>query len=112
MLLVAISAGYGLCYKLKPCRKSVVGDWFPFRVARADTVLDLVQLRNRPTSRFTQYHHQAAFDSGYIKGSAGCNRYSVSYQLSGKKIAVSPIASTRMYCATSDGVKTQEKTHL
>jgi heat shock protein HslJ len=54
----------------------------------------------------------ATFDSGYITGSAGCNRYSATYQLSGNEIKVSSIASTLMYCAIPDGVMTQETTYL
>jgi heat shock protein HslJ len=53
----------------------------------------------------------ATFDSGNITGSAGCNRYSASYQLSGDEIKVSSIASTLMYCAPDD-VMTQETTYL
>jgi heat shock protein HslJ len=54
----------------------------------------------------------ATFDNGNITGSAGCNRYSAGYQLSGNGIAVSSITSTLMYCTAPDGVMTQESTYL
>jgi heat shock protein HslJ len=54
----------------------------------------------------------ATFDNGNITGSAGCNRYSAGYHLSGNGIAISSITSTLMYCAAPDGVMTQESTYL
>ena len=54
----------------------------------------------------------ATFDNGNITGSAGCNRYSAGYQLSGNGIAISSITSTLMYCTAPDGVMTQETTYL
>lgn len=54
----------------------------------------------------------ASFDGGNMTGSAGCNRYSASYHLSGNEITVSSIASTLMSCTTPDGVMTQETTYL
>jgi heat shock protein HslJ len=54
----------------------------------------------------------ATFDNGNITGSAGCNRYSAGYQLSGNGIAISSITSTLMYCTAPDGVMTQESTYL
>jgi len=54
----------------------------------------------------------ANFDNGNITGSAGCNRYSAGYQLSGNGIAISSITSTLMYCTAPDGVMTQETTYL
>ena len=54
----------------------------------------------------------ATFDNGNITGSAGCNRYSAGYQLSGNGITISSITSTLMYCTSPDGVMTQETTYL
>ena len=54
----------------------------------------------------------ATFDNGNITGSAGCNRYSAGYQLSGNRIAISSNTSTLMYCTAPEGVMTQESTYL
>jgi heat shock protein HslJ len=54
----------------------------------------------------------ATFDNGNITGSAGCNRYSAGYQLSGNGITISSITSTLMYCTAPNGVMTQETTYL
>jgi heat shock protein HslJ len=54
----------------------------------------------------------ATFDNGNITGSAGCNRYSAGYQLSGNGMAISSITSTLMYCTAPNGVMTQETTYL
>jgi heat shock protein HslJ len=46
-----------------------------------------------------------------VSGSAGCNRYTGAYEISGPSIEVGPLASTRMYCPTP-GVMEQEQRYL
>ena len=49
---------------------------------------------------------------GSLSGSAGCNNYTASYQAQDGKISIGPAASTRMACATPDGVMEQESLYL
>ncbi len=47
-----------------------------------------------------------------LSGSAGCNRYTGTYQVTGKTIKVGPLGSTRMACADPAGVMVQENAFL
>jgi heat shock protein HslJ len=38
-------------------------------------------------------------DQGQVSGSAGCNRYTGTYQRSGDLLSFGPVAATRMACA-------------
>ena len=48
---------------------------------------------------------------GSLTGSAGCNHYFASYNMTGTLLSVSSVGSTKMYC-TSPGVMQQESTFL
>jgi len=48
---------------------------------------------------------------GSVTGSAGCNQYFASYNVTGPSISIGPAGSTKMYC-TSPGVMQQESTYL
>jgi heat shock protein HslJ len=50
----------------------------------------------------------ATFEDGQVHGSAGCNTYSGSYQVSDGTIMVGPIAITEMFCMEPEGVMDQE----
>ena len=50
----------------------------------------------------------ATFEDGQVRGSAGCNSYSGSYQVSGDTIAVGKIAITEMACLQPEGIMEQE----
>lgn len=50
-------------------------------------------------------------DEGRITGSAGCNHYFASYEMSSTKIAIGQAGSTEMYCMGT-GVMEQESTYL
>ena len=50
----------------------------------------------------------ATFEDGQIHGSAGCNSYSGSYEVSDGTIKVGPIAITEMACLDPEGVMDQE----
>ena len=54
----------------------------------------------------------AIFEDGQVRGSAGCNSYGGSYQVSGDTIAVSEISFTEMACLEPEGVMDQETTFL
>jgi heat shock protein HslJ len=49
---------------------------------------------------------------GNLEGSAGCNRYSATYQIDGDKFQISPIASTMMACPEPPGLMAQETAYL
>jgi len=51
-------------------------------------------------------------DDGEIGGSTGCNRFSGSYQQTGRALALGELALTRMSCAVPTGVMEQEKAFL
>jgi heat shock protein HslJ len=50
-------------------------------------------------------------EDGRITGSAGCNRYFASYNVTGTSMSIGTAGSTKMYC-TSQGVMQQESTYL
>ena len=50
----------------------------------------------------------ATFEDGQVRGSAGCNSYSGSYQVSGDTITVGAVAITEMACLEPEGVMEQE----
>jgi heat shock protein HslJ len=54
----------------------------------------------------------AQFDAGRMAGSAGCNSYTSGYSVSGNAIEIGPAASTRMACASPEGVMEQETAYL
>ena len=54
----------------------------------------------------------AVFDeNGNVTGSAGCNSYFASYNVTRVPMSIGPVVSTRMYC-TSNGVMQQESAYL
>ena len=54
----------------------------------------------------------AVFDeNGSVTGSAGCNRYFASYNVTGTSLSIGATGSTMMYC-TGPGVMQQESTYL
>lgn len=57
-------------------------------------------------------HVIAMFADGKISGSAGCNNYSASYEISDSKIAIGPAMTTRRQCSEPEGVMTQEQAFL
>ena len=54
----------------------------------------------------------AEFAKGQVNGSAGCNNYFGSYEVSGKNLTFGPVASTEMYCMDPEGVMDQEYAYL
>jgi len=56
----------------------------------------------------------ATFDEqGTLAGSAGCNNYTTSYQVSGSQMTVNgPVASTMMMCPDPEGIMAQEANYL
>ncbi len=49
---------------------------------------------------------------GQVTGSAGCNNYFASYTVSETEMAIGPAGSTKMYCASPEGVTEQESRYL
>ena len=52
----------------------------------------------------------AQFEDGQVRGSAGCNSYGGSYQVSGNTITTGPLAITEMACMDPEGGMEQEQT--
>jgi heat shock protein HslJ len=50
-------------------------------------------------------------EDGRVAGSAGCNHYFASYNVSGTSVSIGSAGSTKMYC-TGPGVMQQESTYL
>jgi len=50
-------------------------------------------------------------EDGRISGSAGCNRYFASFNMTGTSLSIGPAGSTKMACGTT-GVMQQESTYL
>ena len=51
-------------------------------------------------------------EEGELTGSAGCNSYSTSYEVSDSAIEIFPAATTRMYCSIPEGIMEQESEYL
>lgn len=51
-------------------------------------------------------------EDGKVAGSAGCNNYFASYNLSGSSLTFGPAGSTKMTCAEPEGIMKQEETYL
>jgi len=51
-------------------------------------------------------------EDGKVTGSAGCNRYFASYNVSGMSLSIDQIGSTKMSCTTPEGIMDQEITYL
>jgi heat shock protein HslJ len=49
---------------------------------------------------------------GKVSGSAGCNRYTAPYKAEGRKLALGPVAATRMDCARPERAMEQEQRFL
>lgn len=49
---------------------------------------------------------------GKLGGSAGCNNYTATYEVSGKNLKIGKAASTRKWCSDPDGVMEQEMQFL
>jgi heat shock protein HslJ len=62
----------------------------------------------RKTSPISGTTITATFEDGQVSGSAGCNSYSGSYQVSGDTITVGAVAITEMACLEPEGVMEQE----
>ena len=55
----------------------------------------------------------AVFDNdGNLGGSAGCNGYGCSYEMSGEQMSCGPVITTLMYCEMPEGVMAQEQAFL
>ena len=54
----------------------------------------------------------AMFTDGKVSGSAGCNNYSASYEISDSQITIGPARMTRRQCAEPEGIMAQEQEFL
>lgn len=54
----------------------------------------------------------ATFEDGQVHGSAGCNSYGGSYQVSGDKLTVRDLFMTEMACVEPQGIMEQEQEYL
>ena len=51
-------------------------------------------------------------EDGKLGGSAGCNNYATSFEISGDRISIGPVAATMMMCPAPDGIMDQEGAYL
>ena len=51
-------------------------------------------------------------EDGELIGSAGCNRYSATYETDGKSVEIGTAVTTRMYCEDPEGIMEQESAYL
>jgi heat shock protein HslJ len=51
-------------------------------------------------------------EDGTLSGNSGCNTYNGSYTVTGNRIKIGPLASTRMACGEPAGVMEQEAQYL
>jgi heat shock protein HslJ len=51
-------------------------------------------------------------EDGKLGGSAGCNNYAASFEISGDRISIGPVAATMMMCPEPDGIMDQEGAYL
>jgi heat shock protein HslJ len=68
----------------------------------------LVALEGKPPLADTAL--SAEFSADQISGSAGCNHFFGTYEVSGSDLTISDVARTEMYCADPEGVMDQEET--
>ena len=54
----------------------------------------------------------AMFTDGKVSGSAGCNNYSASYEISDSLITIGPVMTSRRQCAEPEGIMAQEQEFL
>ncbi|MDK2916462.1 MAG: hypothetical protein PWR25_1019 [Euryarchaeota archaeon] len=54
----------------------------------------------------------ASFDTGNVRGNAGCNHYSARYTANGANLAIEPVTRTEMYCNEPPGIMEQEDRYL
>jgi len=54
----------------------------------------------------------ARFTNGQIGGSAGCNQFTATYEITGDLIAIGRAMTTRKHCAEPDGIMEQEQEYL
>ncbi len=60
-----------------------------------ETDMGMIQTEAPSTLTFPMEGEQA----GRLGGSGGCNRYFASYTLTGDRLSISPLSSTRMMCS-------------
>jgi heat shock protein HslJ len=51
-------------------------------------------------------------EDGMLSGSAGCNTYNATYEVSGENISIGPAATTRKLCSEPEGIMEQEQQYL
>lgn len=51
-----------------------------------------------------------AFDEGHVSGYGGCNRYMGSYTVTGERLVIGPVASTKRYCE-GEGNQVEQALH-
>jgi putative lipoprotein len=86
-----------LCLLQAACVHTQTQATKPSQTTLQDTNWVLTRLESQPvtTTKPTQLRFNA---EGRVSGSGGCNRITGAYQLAGKQIAFSQVASTRMAC--------------
>jgi len=69
--------------------------------------------RGAPTPVIQGTRVTAAFgQEGRVSGVAGCNSYFGEFKVAGKKLSISALGATKMYCTSPEGVMPQEAAFL
>ena len=79
-------------------------------VGLEDALWMLTSLDGRSVIEGTQI--TAEFKDGQLSGSAGCNDYFSSYEVSDSNLSIGAIGMTQMFCAEPEGTMDQESSYL
>ena len=66
----------------------------------------------QPVLPYTEITLHFQDDGGSVGGTAGCNVYRASYEVSGPALSISTPGSTRKYCQERPGIMEQERLYL
>jgi len=80
-------------------------DWELFAIGLPESPEGLID-STRITLSFTGGEGNGT--EGTLNGSAGCNTFSGTYELTATSITIGPIGLTRMFCPAPDGIMDQE----
>lgn len=80
----------------------------------AKWILEQYGEQGNPKAVLEEKEATATFDSaeGQVTGSASCNMYFGSYEVSKNTITISAVGSTEMYCMDPEGIMEQEQQYI
>ena len=90
-ILLTVTGGF-ICHHSKPTSSVEKGTW------QLKTIVDGTSTQTLPAATKIT----ATFREGKITGNGGCNGYSSTYSVTGDKVALGPVMSTKMYCPANN----------